>query len=68
MNFVDRITFHDLVGSIGVEGRITPVEKQVFLDIEKKINLTSIDHIVELRDKLSIVIKKFAEVTGTVFE
>ena len=68
MNFQDRITFDDLVGTIGVEGWIVPGRKEVKLGVEKKLNLIDIDQIIELRDKLSVVVKKFAEVTGTGFE
>jgi|GEM_PF-4367372 len=68
MNFQDRITFDDLVGTVGVEGWIVPGRKEVKLAVEKKINLADIDQIVELRDKLSVVIKRFAEVTETGFE
>ena len=69
MNFVDRITFDDLVGNVGVEGWIVPGRNEIVLQIEKdKITLIGIEKTIELRDKLTTVIKKFAEVTGTGFK
>ena len=68
MNFQDRITFDDLVGEPGVEGWIVPGKNAITMNIEKKITLIGIEQILSLRNKLDVIVEKFAEVTGTEFK
>ena len=84
MEFSDRIVFRDLVGSHAVAGSINPNGKELVVRISESpevfakkvknpeqfpvIEIDKIDKLVNFRDKLTAVIDKFAEATGTKFK